>query len=75
MIVENRAPDTVGNALNTYKILVEEYPQVESVCLITSDYHVPRGCVLFNSKFILEATKAGTKPLNIVANAGFETGS
>ena len=75
LIVENAAPTTVGNALNTYNLLVNDYPQVESVCLITSDYHVPRGCLLFNSKFILAATEAGTKPLNIVANAGYVTGT
>jgi hypothetical protein len=75
LIVENAAPTTVGNAENTYTILVNQYPQVESVCLITSDYHVPRGCLLFNSKFVLAATAAGTKPLNIVANAGCDTGT
>ena len=75
VIIENAAPTTVGNALNTYNLLVKNYPQVESVCLITSDYHVPRGCLLFNSKFILAATEAGTKPLNIVANAGYVTGT
>lgn len=75
LIVENRAPSTVGNALNTYTLLVESYPQVDSVCMVTSDYHVPRGCIIFNSKFVLAATKAGTKPISIVGYAGCDTGS
>ena len=47
LIVENKAPNTVGNAENTYKILSEEYPEVKSLVMVTSDYHVPRGCILF----------------------------
>lgn len=75
LIVENRAPSTVGNAQYTYQLLVESYPQVDSVCMVTSDYHVPRGCILFNSKFILEATIANTKAINIVGYAGCDTGT
>ena len=47
LIIENKAPSTVGNAENTYKILAEQYPQVDSIDMVTSDYHVPRGCILF----------------------------
>lgn len=75
LIVENRAPDTVGNAKYTYEILKEKYPQVKSVVLVTSDYHVPRGCLLYYSKFVLEALKTGGEPLEIISNSGYETGS
>ena len=75
LIVENRAPSTVGNAENTFKILTEEYPQVKNIVMVTSDYHVPRGCILFYSKFVLSALASGKEPLNIVSNAGCETGS
>ena len=74
VIIEDRAPDTVGNAENTYKILKENYPQVDSVVLISSDYHVPRGCLLFQSKFILDAFEKGEEPIEIIASVGFETG-
>ncbi len=75
LIVENRAPDTVGNALNTFNILTTKYPHVKSIVMVTSDYHVPRGCILFYSKFVLAALESGKKPLNIVSNAGCYTGS
>ena len=75
LIVENKAPSTVGNAENTFKILTEEYPQVKNIVMVTSDYHVPRGCILFYSKFVLSALASGKEPLNIVSNAGCETGS
>ena len=75
LIIENKAPNTVGNAENTYKILSEEYPQVDSFVMVTSDYHVPRGCILFYSKCLLAAYASGGEPLELISNAGFYTGS
>ena len=75
LIIENKAPSTVGNAENTYKILAEEYPQVKSFVMVTSDYHVPRGCILFYSKCLLAAYAAGGEPLKLIDNAGYYTGS
>jgi len=75
LIIENKAPSTVGNAENTYKILAEEYPQVKSFVMVTSDYHVPRGCILFYSKCLLAAYETGGEPLELISNAGYYTGS
>ena len=75
LIIENKAPSTVGNAENTYKILAEEYPQVDSFVMVTSDYHVPRGCILFYAKCLLSAYAAGGEPLKLINNAGYYTGS
>ena len=75
LIIEDKAPDTVGNAKNTYKILSTQYPQVKSYVMVTSDYHVPRGSILFQSKNLLEAYEAMSSPLNLVSNAGYYTGS
>ena len=74
LIVEDRAANTVGNADNTFRILSQEHPQVDSVVMVTSDYHIPRGSVLFNSRFILSALESGKEPLKIVSNAACETG-
>ena len=75
LIIENRAPDTVGNAKYTYEILVTEYPSVDSVVLVTSDYHVPRGCILYYTKFVLDAAAKNTKQLEIISNGGYVTGT
>ena len=75
LIIENKAPSTVGNAENTYKILAEEYPQVDSFVMVTSDYHVPRGCILFYSKCLLAAYETGGEPLELISNGGHYTGS
>ena len=74
IIVEYRAPDTVGNAQNTFAILKEQHPSVDSVVILTSDYHVARGSVLFNTTFALDAYKSGTEPMEILAGVGFYTG-
>lgn len=75
LIVENRAPDTVGNAKNTYEILKSKYTSVENVVLVTSDYHVPRGCILYYTKFVLEGLENNKEPLTIISNSGYKTGS
>lgn len=75
LIIEDKAPDTVGNAKNTYQILSTQYPQVTSYVMVTSDYHVPRGSILFQSKNLLEAYEAMTSPLDLVSNAGYYTGT
>ncbi len=75
VIVEDEAPNTVGNAENTYKILSEKYPSVQSLVMVTSDYHVPRASLLYYSKCLLTAYETNSQPLSIVANVGSYTGS
>ena len=74
IIVENKAADTVGNAKNTYTILRNQYPQVKSMVMVTSDYHIPRGSILFYSKCLLSAYEAGDKnPLELISNYAYST--
>ena len=75
LIIENRAQDTVGNAKNTYEVLKTKYPDVKNVVLVTSDYHVPRGCILYYTKFVLEGLENNSAPLSIISNSGYKTGS
>ena len=42
---------------------------------MTSDYHVPRGCILYYTKFVLEGLENNSEPLSIISNAGYKTGS
>lgn len=68
IIVENKSLTTTQNAINSCQILSEEYPEVTSVAIITSDYHARWGIMLFETAFIL-----GDKPITVVSNAVFET--
>lgn len=49
LIIEKEALSTTYNAVNTYGILVRNYPQVKGIAIITSDYHVPWGATMFQT--------------------------
>lgn len=49
LIIEKESLSTVYNAVNTYGILVREYPEVKGIAIVTSDYHVPWGATLFQT--------------------------
>lgn len=73
IIVEDQAYSTLENAKYGCGILSEEYPQVEHLALISSDYHVPRGCVYFYTQSVFSAYKSGTAELDIIACAAHKT--
>lgn len=57
IIVENRSLTTTQNAKFSYAILKEQYPQVTSAAIVTSDYHIPWGAVLFETQFLVDGGK------------------
>jgi len=71
IIIENRSKTTVENAVFSYKIMTSEYPCISDVAIITSDYHISLGCVLFNAEFLMD-TSADTDNMKIVANASYD---
>ena len=72
IICEDQAKNTYGNAANTYAILAKDYPEVTDVAIITSQYHVPRGCVLFEIQFLETAAENEEEcKVHVVSNAGF----
>lgn len=75
IIVENQSLSTTANAVNVYKLLNQNQPQVRSVAVITSDYHITWSSAMFaavsNYKFGYEAGN----PIDLVAAAACDTGS
>lgn len=69
IIVENRSYSTEENVLNTYQILSRDYPQVKSLALVSSDYHLRRCQLLFTAGILLN-----DMPYTIVADACFDAG-
>lgn len=74
LILETRAYSTVQNATRMYRILASEYPQVSSVAVVTSDYHIRQSCTFFSTVFHYQAAANGTPPLKVVGNAVNTTG-
>jgi len=73
IIVEDKALSTVSNAINTCKILSENYPGVTHLAVVTSDYHLARSCLLFYAQTALTAN-GGEPLLCVAANAAYKTG-
>lgn len=68
IIIENESISTVQNAQFTCRILHEEYPQVQHLAVITSDYHLARGALLFQAESVLSGYG-----LDVVGTAGHQT--
>lgn len=72
IIVENQSMTTLENAGNTLRILEADYPGIQKLAIVTSDYHVPWGVVNFHAVIQYDALAKGTEPVcEIVSNAGY----
>ena len=66
VIVEDRSLTTAQNAIYTFDILEERYPQVKQIAVISSDYHIATGTLLFGAEAILRDSAA-----EVVSNAAW----
>lgn len=64
IIRESSSHNTAQNARYSCRLLREKYPQVTSLALVTSSYHIRRGCLVFNTESVLSDSG-----LEIVGNA------
>ena len=71
VIAEGRSMSTVQNAIYTMNLLIEKYPQVTSLAVISSDYHVPAGALLFGAEAVLLAGTKGARRIRVVAGAAY----
>ena len=69
IIVEDDALSTIQNSIYGCKLLYRDYPQVRSLAVITSDYHIYRSCLYFHTQAALDAYSSGVQPMQVVANA------
>jgi len=66
IIVEDHSLTTAQNAIFTYDILAEKFPQVKRIAIISSDYHIPTGILLFGAEAILRDSDCA-----VVSNAAW----
>ena len=72
IVTETKAMDTIQNAKNTVAKLIEY--NIKIITVITSDYHIRRGNILFKGQIMVEAEKSGIKPIIMLENAVYYTG-
>ena len=70
LIVEDCSLTTAQNAIYTFDILTERYPQVRQIAIISSDYHIATGTLLFGAEAILRDSD-----IEVVSNAAWHAPS
>ncbi len=75
IIVEDNSVTTAQNALFTYDILTSLYPSVKKLAIVSSDYHIATGELLFKAESILRANAPGNEKLEVISNAAWKAPS
>ncbi len=73
LLVEDASMTTDQNAEFTCQILEEQAPQVTSLAIVSSDYHIPLGSLMFQEMAMLREYESGAAPYRVVSNAAYET--
>ena len=71
VIVEDRSLTTAQNAVYTWQILSGKYPRVRQLAIISSDYHIATGTLLFGAEATILAEEAGKEVMTVVSNAAW----
>ena len=75
IIIEDSSLTTAQNAVYTYDILTSDYPSVKYLAIVSSDYHIATGELLFRSEAILRADIPGNEKLTVISNASWDAPS
>ena len=75
VIVEDKSLTTAQNAIYTFDNLEASYPQVKELVIVSSDYHIATGTLLFGAESILRASSAGEETVTVVSNAAWKAPS
>lgn len=70
ILIEDQSLTTTQNAVYSERLLREAYPETGSVLIVTSDYHIRNGCLLFQSVFLLREAE-GEASVRVVSNAAY----
>ena len=74
ILLEDASRTTADNAVFTCALLRERCPQVKALAIVSSDYHIPLGVLLFQEAAYLCEYETGTLPFSVVSNAAWNTG-
>lgn len=58
LILEDRSQSTIENAQYTLDILGREHPRVHALAIVSSDFHVARGALLFETVSLMDGRDA-----------------
>ena len=75
ILVEDRSMSTAENAMYSYALLSREAPQVTQLAIVSSDYHIATGTLLFEAEAILCSDATEDRKWTVVANAAWQAPS
>ena len=75
VLVEDQSLTTAQNAVYSLNLLAAHHPQVKEIAIVSSDYHIATGTLLFGAESILRAEKPGKEPVKVVSNAAWKAPS
>jgi len=67
LYVEDRSLTTAQNAILTFDLLEEKCPRVRQIAIVSSDYHIATGALLFDAEAILRDS-----PVRVAGNAAWQ---
>lgn len=73
LILEDRSLSTIENARYTMEILHEDYPQVCFVAIVSSDYHITRGSLLFETTALMMMEEKKEPEAKVISNCASPT--
>lgn len=73
LIIENKSLTTAQNAEFSYGIVLKKYPEINSVAIISSSYHIAWGSLLFEAEFMKYAMENDVPEIHVVSNAAYKT--
>ena len=71
ILIENRSITTCENALYLGEQIIKNYPDITSIAIVTSDYHVPESSLLFREYMYLSRKVGGSRDVQVVSNAAY----
>ena len=74
LIVEEKSLTTDQNATFSCAILSEQYPQIRSLAIVSSDYHVALGSMMYTEAALIYACEHHCEvPYRVISNAAYAT--
>ena len=71
ILIEARSLTTADNAVFTAELLREQAPEVKTVAVVSSDYHLPLGWLLFEETALVREYEMGELPFSVAACAAY----
>ena len=75
IIIEDNSVTTAQNAIFSYDLLTTQYTSVKYLAIVSSDYHIATGTLVFKAESILRASVPGGEKLEVISNAAWKAPS